>query len=95
MIKVIAKQTIKADQVGNFKKLVVELVAETRKEEGCISYQLFQDVNNSSILAFIEEWQSPEALQSHMKSKHFLAAMPKLAELREKESEVNIYSAVM
>lgn len=94
MIKVIAKQMIKEDKVETFKKLVSELMSETKKEEGCIAYQLFQDVNNSGILTFIEEWQSREALQNHMKSRHYGEIVPKLAELQEKDAEINIYTLV-
>ena len=95
MIKVIAKQFIRDGKVEEFKKVVTVLLAETKKEEGCIAYQLFQDLNNNDIFTFIEEWQSQEALQSHMKSKHFVEAMPKLNELREKDSEINVYTLVM
>lgn len=95
MIKVIAKITVKDGMVEQFKSNVTELIAETRKEAGCISYQLFQDINNSNVLTFVEEWESMEALQQHMKAKHFLDIVPKLSELQEKETEVTINSLVM
>ena len=95
MVKVVAKSTNKEGTLEEFKSVVAHLVAETRKEEGCISYQLFQDVKDRNVFTFIEEWQSQEALQSHMKSKHFTEAMPKLAQVREKDSEVNIYTLLM
>lgn len=95
MIKVIAKITIKEDMVDTLKSIISELVAETRKEAGCIIYQLFQDVNNKKVFAFIEEWESPEALQNHMNSKHFQEAIPKMSEIQEKDMEVNICTLVI
>ena len=95
MIKVVARQTIQEGKTGEFKSLVVHLVEETRKEEGCIAYQLCQDVKDETTFAFIEEWQSREALDNHMKSKHFVETMPKLDEIRKKASEVTIYTLVM
>lgn len=95
MIKVIAKLTIKEDMIELFKNSVTELIAETRKEAGCIQYQLFQDINNKKVLSFVEEWESMETLQMHMKSKHFLETVPKLAELEEKESEIMVSTLVI
>ena len=95
MIKVVAKSTIQEDKIEEYKKIVAGLIAETRKEEGCLVYELFQDVNNSNIFTFIEEWTTREALQNHMKSRHFTEAMPKLNEIRAKESEVNLYTLFM
>ena len=95
MIKVIAKLTIKEDKIEELMSIIPELVAETRKEDGCISYQLFQDVKNKKMLSFVEDWESNEALQRHMKSKHFQEAMPKIAELQEKEMELSVCTLVI
>lgn len=95
MIKVVAKATVKEDQIEVFKNSVQELVAETRKESGCIVYQLFQDVNNKNVLTFVEEWENMEALQKHMNSKHFQAAIPVLTALQEKDMEVSVSTLVI
>jgi len=95
MIKVIAKLTIKEGKVEEFKSSIPELVAETRKEDGCHSYQLFQEVKNKNVLTFVEDWESMEALQKHMNSKHFQEVMPKLTELQEKEMELSICTLVI
>ncbi|MCO1601876.1 putative quinol monooxygenase [Desulfosporosinus nitroreducens] len=95
MIKVIAKLTIKEDKIEELKSIIPELVAETRKEDGCLSYQLFQDVKNKKMLSFVEDWVSNEALQRHINSKHFQEAMPKIAELQEKEMELSVCTLVI
>lgn len=95
MIKVIAKLTIKEDKVEEFKRIVPELIAETRKEDGCLGYQLFQDLKNIKVLTFIEDWGSMEALQKHMGSKHFQETMPKITELQEKEMELSVSTLVI
>jgi quinol monooxygenase YgiN len=95
MVKVIAKATIKEDKVEGFKSSISELVAETRKEDGCLSYQLFQDVKDKKVLTFIEEWDSMEALERHMNSKHFQEALPKIAAIQEKEMELSVCTLVI
>jgi quinol monooxygenase YgiN len=95
MIKIIAKFTVKENKSEEFKGYAAELTAETRKEAGCISYQLLQDINNGKILTFVEEWYNQEAIDNHNKSKHFQAIVPKLMLLLEKDPEINHYSLVV
>lgn len=91
MIKVIAKNFIKMNQVDNFEQSAIQLIEETRKEEGNISYALYEDINNKQILTFIEEWENEEALNKHMNSVHFKRIVPEFNKFQERESEINIY----
>lgn len=90
MIKVIAKITVKENSIDVFKEDAFKLVGETRKEFGCMSYQLYSDVNIKNEFTFVEEWMSPDALQNHMKAAHFQEAMSKFAELSEKEMDISV-----
>jgi quinol monooxygenase YgiN len=95
MIKVVAKVTLKPEHIETFKSLVPELVAETRKEEGCIAYQLLNDVNEAHVFAFIEEWENDARLQAHMNSAHFKTIFPQIAALLEKDPEVSVMTLVI
>ena len=90
MINVVAKSITKAESIDNILVLLEELVEKTLKEEGCIKYQLFQDVKDPKVMIFLEEWASEEALNKHMASEHFKRIVPQLNMLREKASEVNV-----
>ena len=90
MIKVVAKSFAKPDKLDKILKLSAEMVEKTVKEEGCIKYELFQDIKAPEVLVIVEEWESEEALSRHMASEHFTRIVPQLNELREKASEVNI-----
>lgn len=94
MIKVVAENFIKINEVDNFKQNVIELIEETRKEEGNISYALYEDNSNKQILTFIEEWENEEALNRHMNSVHFKKIVPKFKMFQEKEGKINIYKEV-
>lgn len=95
MLKLVAKFIVKEDRIEEFKNYAEELVEETRKEEGCISYQLFQDVNDSKILTFIEEWENQEAIDNHNNSKHITEALPKLIATLKEEPVLNINKIVL
>lgn len=93
MITIVARSIIKEDKVEEFRKLAEELVRESQKEEGCISYNLFEDIKEPNAFTFIEEWKDKEAIEKHNKSVHFTAIVPKFGDLR-KESTVNLYKKV-
>jgi len=91
MITVVAKCVIKADEVQKFKDISSELIAETRKEEANVSYNLYEEVNHPQVLTFIEEWKDQAALDQHIASKHFSEIFPKLQALQQQEMELSIY----
>lgn len=91
MLTVTAKFIVKEENINKFLKLSEPLIAETRKEAGCIRYELFQDIQNSQIITFIEEWKDAEALKAHENSSHFKSIVPKLSELQLEEIQVNMY----
>lgn len=95
MIKIVAKFTVKEDKIEEFKNIAGELVAETRKEKGCISYELFQELNDAKGLTFIEEWENQDTLDCHMESKHFNEIFPKLAAIQEKDPDVIMYRLLL
>lgn len=94
MITIVAKGLIKQGKTEEFKILAERLINESRKETGCISYNLYEDSNNCNILTFIEEWENSEAIMAHNSSEHFTSIVPKFGELRETQTEINLYKLV-
>ena len=95
MLKIVARQTVKKEEIDRYISLAGKLSSETHKEDaGCISYALFQDINNPQILAFIEEWEDQAALDKHLNSRHFKEIAPELEKLCEKPGDVTFYRAV-
>ena len=94
MIKIVAKSVIKDDEREKYIQLSRELIEKSRQEEGCISYGLYQDINNSSIFTFIEEWQDQKAIDLHNNSEHFKRIVSILDELKIEKGEVNLYKEV-
>jgi quinol monooxygenase YgiN len=56
---------------------IVELsrpaVEATRKEKGCIRYELFLSSEDDVTLQFVEEWTDLDSLRAHLKSSHLAA----------------------
>jgi quinol monooxygenase YgiN len=74
------------------KEIAAKLAVAARKDEGCISYQIFQTMADEKIFAFIEEWKSQEALDIHV---HSAELGPMLDGALEKEPEANFYTLVL
>lgn len=72
MIKVISTLNIKQGMSSVFTLAFSELVKESRKETGCISYQLFKEQQNEELFYTVEEWENEESIQLHMNSPHFI-----------------------
>ena len=90
MIKVVAKFSIKPDSVEEFKSIALQLIDPTRAEEGCITYELCQDKKDETTFFFIEEWESKDLLNVHLKSPHIKELSPKMSLTYAKDMELNI-----
>ena len=83
-IRVIAHFTVKADKVDAFIRTSREaLVIPSRKESGCIQYDLWQDASNPARFAMVEEWESNEALDTHLSLKSMQTAVARLTPMGE------------
>ena len=94
MIKVIAKFFAKEDKIKEFLELANELVEKTRKENGCVNYNLLQGLNDQQTLIMVEEWESAEVLKAHMASAHFTSIIPKMTLLTSKKEEITVCKTV-
>ena len=93
MIKIVAKNYIKKDKKDDFLKLAKDLIIESRKENGCIAYDIYESIDGKC-LTFIEEWKDEEAINSHNNSNHFKAIVPKLGELLDGGMDVVLYKKI-
>ncbi len=95
MIKVVARNYAKEDKLSEILKMYKELVDITRKEDGCIKYELYQDIENPCIITMIEEWETKSSLEAHLKSEHFLRIVPKIKPFMSKTTDMNIYTNIL
>lgn len=60
------KENYLMDAIELFKKLV----NETRKEEGCLQYDLIEDRENKGVFFIVELWETTEHHYEHSKTEH-------------------------
>jgi len=91
MVRVVAEKIIQTENLDAFMKLNAEMIAETRKENGCILYAFHQNEDDPTHFSYIETWASRADLEAHFNSEHFKRLVPQLGELSETKS-VNIFN---
>ena len=93
-LRVVARIKAKPDKIGEVLEFLLGLIEPTRKEAGCLSYELLQNRKDSTDFTFIEEWDSDSAFDGHSNSTHIKAAGPKLNEIVARAPDIRIYSVV-
>jgi quinol monooxygenase YgiN len=95
MLRVVARIVALPGKEDEFKALAVNLVEATRKEAGCIKYELLQNQSDSTDFTFVEEWISDAALDIHLTAPYFLAAAAKLDGLVAAAPDIRRYRLLM
>jgi len=92
-VRVIARAQAVEGKIEELKAVLKQLVEPTRKEKGCIYYELFES-NLPGVLIFNEEWASAEDLQAHASTERMARVQAEAAPLRVGPTEVNILTLV-
>ncbi len=76
------------------REALLDLVAETRKEKGCINYDLHQSQENAAEFVIYENWEKPTDLDAHANSAHIQAFRKKTSHWLERPAEIRKWSMV-
>ncbi len=76
------------------REILTALVDATRREPGCLSYELLQNYADPMDFVFIERWASPAVEQAHFVTPHLLATLQQLTGLLASELQVCRYGVV-
>lgn len=71
---IIAENHIKPqdNSENELEKICKKMIRHTRSQPGCISYSLYQDLDNPYSLMFVEEWETEEDLNAHLNDEKFI-----------------------
>ena len=92
-IHIVARFTARPDSVDALRTLLLGMLEPTRKEEGCISYQLPNNTGDATDFTFVEEWASQAAIDAHMKTPHLTGLIVNSAPLLASPLDVRFYTA--
>lgn len=90
MLKIVAHFYIKPEYVEKTDALFTEMVEKSRKDEGCLSYDLYQVEGDTGHFVFIETWKDNAALEAHNQTEHFTRIVKQLTDMSYKEAIVAV-----
>ena len=93
-LRVVARIKARPETLSEVRELLCGLVEPTRKESGCVSYELLQNREDPTDFTFVEEWESAAALESHAASDHIKATRTKLGPVVAGSPDIRTYSVV-
>jgi quinol monooxygenase YgiN len=71
IVTAVAYGRAKPGQEEELGRRMLDLIAPTIVEPGCINYDLYRSNADPALWMFIENWRSQEDLDAHMQSEHF------------------------
>jgi quinol monooxygenase YgiN len=71
----------------------LEHVRRSRTEPGCLLHSVHQDVEDQTVVGFLEHWEDRDALARHFAEPASLAFVAKLSELAAERPTMSIYEA--
>ncbi len=90
-IRVVARVVALPDKVEEVKSVLIGLIEPTRKEDGCIVYELLQNHADVTDFTFVEEWQSQALLDTHLASAHIQEAVSQLNGIIAADPDIRVY----
>ncbi len=76
------------------KFLLLELVASTRQEPGCIKYELLQNIHKPTEFTLVSEWESKPSFLAHLDSVSVVELFRESSDLLAKAPDIRQYQLV-
>jgi quinol monooxygenase YgiN len=84
-LSVVARLKAREGMEDRLREELLSLVEPSRKEEGCLSYDLHQAIEDPSLFYFYENWASQQDFDEHLQRPHVQEFDQKLDDLGELE----------
>ena len=68
MTLVTLRMTVRPEKRNDVIEAMRGMLEPTRVERGCLSYRLYEEVGNGNALILVEEWETQEDLERHLRT---------------------------
>ena len=75
MHHVLARIIVKPEAAEMVRSIMSELMARSRNDAGCVSYEVYQRVDAPHVFQTVETWNSVADSDAHMTTPHVAAAI--------------------
>ena len=73
--------------------LMKTMVGQSRRENGCVSYEYFAGITEANQVVLLQEWTDADSLQGHYQSAHMEEFLSKLGLYLESEVVTRTYAS--
>lgn len=88
MILVTGRVHVPAEHSDRFTEVATEMCSRSRREQGCIGYRVYSDLEQADRYVFVEEWADDVALQRHFGEPHTRAFLDDLGGMLNEPGDV-------
>ena len=88
---VVAQIKAKAGKESQVRQELLSLVAPSRKDAGCLNYDLHQGLDNPSLFLFHENWTSKADLDRHLQKPDLQAVLARVGQLVAEPPQITLW----
>ncbi len=91
IVTVIAQIKAQTGKEAEVRKELLSLVAPSRKDAGCINYDLHQAKDNPALFMFHENWESKAHLDRHLQKSDLQAVLARVAKMAAEAPHITLW----
>ena len=93
-ITVVAQIKAKPGKEDQVRQELLSLVAPSRKDAGCLNYDLHQGTNDPTLFLFHENWTSKAHLDAHLQKPDLQAALARVGQLVAEPPQITLWEKI-
>ncbi|MGQ0622120.1 MAG: putative quinol monooxygenase [Panacagrimonas sp.] len=93
-VRVVARLAARPDKVEALRAALLAVIEPTRREVGCLSYELLQNLADPTDFTFVEEWDSNAALDAHLQTAHLATLRQAVADVLVAAPDIRRYTTL-
>ncbi len=93
-LTVVAQIKAKPGKEAEVRKELLSLVVPSRKDAGCINYDLHQAANNPALFMFHENWASKAHLDRHLRKPGLQAVLTRVGEMVAEPPQITLWEQI-
>ncbi len=93
-LTVVAQIKTKPGKEAQVRKELLSLIAPSRKDAGCINYDLHQAVDNPALFMFHENWASKAHLDQHLRKPDLQAVLGRVGQMAAEPPQITLWEKI-
>ena len=90
-LTVVAQIKAKSGKESQVQQELLSLVAPSRKDDGCLNYDLHQSRDNPALFLFHENWTSKTHLDQHLQKPELQAVLARVGQLAAEPPQITLW----